>query len=82
MKANDILDIHITKMISEKPDEYHTLAEIKSQPEYPVFINAMNEFAEDACKEQRKICSNKCVGIWTESELVDRVLESETPDFK
>ena len=40
------------------------------------------EYAKAKCKEQREICSNKCVGIWTESELVDRVLESETPDFK
>ena len=45
-------------------------------------LEAMQEYAKAKCKEQREICSNKCVGIWTESELVDRVLESETPDFE
>lgn len=45
-------------------------------------LNAMKEYAENACKEQRKDCANKVVGIWTESELVDRVLECELTDLK
>lgn len=43
---------------------------------------AMTEFAKAACKEQRKNCSNNCVGIWTESELVDRMLKAPLPELK
>ena len=80
MKANDILDIHITKMISENPDEYYTLDEIKSDPMYKVFIEAMNEFAKTKCKEQRKICEeiggDKCCYYHGDME------NAKTPDFE
>lgn len=60
MKANDILDIHLTKMITEKPEIYNTLDEMKGLPEYQVFINAMIEYAKAKATEAMREIEKDC----------------------
>ena len=88
--AKEVLDIHLSKMISEHPDVYDTLDEMREKPEYQVLIKAMIEFAKIKCKQQRELCFNeistedkKDIDLYETVETVKRfVLNAPTPDFE
>jgi hypothetical protein len=61
MKAEEILDKHISKMLNRLPDSYNELSEIKEQPEYQCTIDAMNEFYNQALEDVHELSKSKFI---------------------
>lgn len=45
MTADKVLEKHLELMIGKEDDSFHSMSELKAQPEWAAVIDAMNEFA-------------------------------------
>lgn len=55
---------------------------IKSK-EAKVFLQAMNEYASEACKCQREICARSVVSHWAQDpSCTERILNAPSPNLK
>lgn len=43
--AEQVLDTHLSELVLKEPSKYLSLEEMKSDPEYGICINAMEEYA-------------------------------------